>query len=115
MIVAETKTVRVVIEGRVQGVWFRGWAVEQATARGLSGWIGNRADGSVERPATMTVFFNGVLVQDDVELLGATAHAARASYSKHDPIGPIRLQDHGDPIRFRNVWVRPLEPRRGPE
>jgi hypothetical protein len=74
-----------------------------------------RADGSVERPATMTVFFNGVLVQDDVELLGATAHAARASYSKHDPIGPIRLQDHGDPIRFRNVWVRPLEPRKGPE
>jgi acylphosphatase len=44
----ETKTVRVVIEGRVQGVWFRGWAVEQAAARGLSGWIRNRADGSVE-------------------------------------------------------------------
>lgn len=39
---------RVRIEGRVQGVWFRGWTVEQATARGLTGWIRNRRDGSVE-------------------------------------------------------------------
>lgn len=40
--------VRVVIVGRVQGVWYRGWAVEQATAHGLSGWVRNRSDGSVE-------------------------------------------------------------------
>jgi acylphosphatase len=40
--------VRVVISGRVQGVWFRGWTVEAATARGLRGWVRNRRDGSVE-------------------------------------------------------------------
>ena len=41
-------TVRVVIEGRVQGVWFRGWTEDEARARGLSGWVRNRSDGSVE-------------------------------------------------------------------
>lgn len=73
-----------------------------------------KADGSLESPARLTVLFNGVLVQDDIELLGTTAHKARASYSPHGP-GPIRLQDHGDPIQFRNIWVRPLEPRRAAE
>ena len=73
-----------------------------------------KSDGSLESPARLTVFFNGVLVQDDIELLGTTAHKARASYSPHGP-GPIRLQDHGDPIQFRNIWVRPLEPRRAAE
>lgn len=43
-----TKTVRVIVEGRVQGVWFRGWTLEQATRRGLGGWVRNRADGTVE-------------------------------------------------------------------
>ena len=43
-----TKCVRVRIEGKVQGVWFRAWAAEEATARGLRGWVRNRRDGSVE-------------------------------------------------------------------
>ena len=42
------KRVRVVISGRVQGVWFRGWTVDEATARSLSGWVRNRRDGTVE-------------------------------------------------------------------
>lgn len=41
-------TVRVGIRGRVQGVWFRGWTAEEAASRGLSGWVRNRRDGSVE-------------------------------------------------------------------
>jgi hypothetical protein len=69
------------------------------------------ADGSLVAPATVTAFLNGVLVQDHAELLGATVHGARAVYQAHGAKGPIRLQDHGDPIRFRNVWVRPLPPR----
>ena len=40
--------VRVVIHGRVQGVWFRGWTVEEARARGLTGWVRNRRAGTVE-------------------------------------------------------------------
>lgn len=44
----ERIAVRVVISGRVQGVWYRGWTVERARAHGLSGWVRNRKDGSVE-------------------------------------------------------------------
>ena len=67
------------------------------------------ADGSLEKAGSMTVLFNGVLVQDNAPILGATAHMAKAKYSAHEPALPIGLQDHGDAIRFRNVWVRPLK------
>ncbi len=45
---ARVETLRVVISGRVQGVWFRGWTERQARARGLDGWVRNCADGTVE-------------------------------------------------------------------
>jgi len=45
---AQHKSVRVMIEGRVQGVWFRAWTKQEARARGLDGWVRNRADGRVE-------------------------------------------------------------------
>jgi hypothetical protein len=66
-------------------------------------------DGKLLRPARVTVLHNGVLVQDAVELTGPTAHKARPPYKAHPPKGPISLQDHSHPVRFRNIWVRELE------
>ena len=62
-------------------------------------------------PATTTVIFNGVVVQDHVEFMGITAHGSRAKYASHPSTGFIKLQDHGDPIKFANMWVRPLPVR----
>ena len=45
---SERRAVRLTIQGRVQGVWFRGWTVDTATSLGLDGWVRNRRDGSVE-------------------------------------------------------------------
>jgi hypothetical protein len=67
------------------------------------------ADGSVQQPARITVVHNGIVVQLDEALLGATSHRGVAKYAAHGATGPIRLQDHGDPVRFRNVWLRPLQ------
>ena len=66
-------------------------------------------DGNLERPAFVTVFHNGVLVHNHQPMLGATRHRAVATYAAHEPTGPIKLQDHGNTMRFRNIWVRPLE------
>jgi len=65
-------------------------------------------DGSLESPARMTVFHNGVLVQDAQALLGPTSHGRRAPYEAHEDLLPIGLQDHEHPVRFRNIWVREL-------
>lgn len=68
--------------------------------------------GEVVRKATFTVLHNGVLIHDHVELSGGTwwngPHAVHP-YKPHDDKGPIVLQDHGNPVRFRNIWVRELE------
>lgn len=66
-------------------------------------------DGRVVRPAHVTVFQNGVLMQDDVELSGPTSHQQRPPYEKHADRLPLQLQDHQNPTRFRNIWVRDLE------
>lgn len=67
-------------------------------------------DGSLQSPARVTAFFNGVLIQNNVELKGVTEYIGNPSYKKHGP-SPIKLQAHGDksePISFRNIWVRRL-------
>lgn len=67
-------------------------------------------DDSVKTPAYVTVFFNGILVQNHFELKGQTLYIGRPFYKKYDS-APIKLQAHGDhsePISFRNIWVRKL-------
>ena len=68
-----------------------------------------KADGSVESPAFVTVFSNGVLTQNHTASLGSVVWKAVAKYEKHGDKEPIMLQDHGDPVRFRNIWVREIK------
>jgi len=70
------------------------------------------AAGKLLKPARFTVFHNGVMVQDNVEPVGATAHTTRPPYEMHPDRLPISLQDHGHKVRFRNIWLRELEPKR---
>lgn len=64
-------------------------------------------DGSVKAPARMTVLHNGVLIQNNVALKGATTYIGAPSYKAHGDM-PIRLQDHSHKVRFRNIWLRKL-------
>jgi hypothetical protein len=68
------------------------------------------SDGSLKTPAYVTVFFNGVLVQNHFELKGQTLYIGKPFYKKYTS-APIKLQAHGDPsqpISFRNIWIREL-------
>jgi hypothetical protein len=69
-----------------------------------------RPDGALRRPATITVLHNGVLVQDHLELLGATEYHRPPAYHSTATEGPIRLQFHGNTVKYRNIWVRRLAP-----
>lgn len=66
------------------------------------------ADGSVRSPAYVTVIHNGVLIQNHVELKGETVYIGQPSYKNHADKEPIILQDHGNPVEYRNIWVREL-------
>lgn len=69
-------------------------------------------DGKVVKRATFTVLHNGVLIQDHVVLSGGTGWAgphAVTEYKAHPDRLPLSLQDHGNPVRFRNIWVRELK------
>jgi len=64
--------------------------------------------GTLVSPAKVTVLHNGVLVQNNVELMGPTCYIGTSYYIAHPEKLPLLLQDHGDPMRFRNIWVREL-------
>ena len=64
--------------------------------------------GSLISPARITVLHNGVLVQNNVELLGPTTFIGASHYTPHPEKMPLALQDHGDPVQFRNIWIREL-------
>jgi hypothetical protein len=71
-----------------------------------------RFDGAtLATPASVTVLHNGVLVHNARPFWGPTAHKRIGQYEPSNARGPIRLQDHGNPVRFRNIWVRDLAKR----
>jgi hypothetical protein len=64
--------------------------------------------GRLRRPATVTVLHNGVLVQNHATLLGGTQYKGLPAYLAHPERLPLGLQDHDNPVSFRNIWIRPL-------
>jgi hypothetical protein len=78
-------------------------------------WTGPRFkdDGALESPAYITAIHNGVMILNHFQLLGDTPFNRPPQYNAHPPKGPITLQDHGNPVRFRNIWVREITPAHG--
>ncbi|MCG6920898.1 MAG: DUF1080 domain-containing protein [Acidobacteria bacterium] len=67
-----------------------------------------RPDGGLVTPARFTVIHNGILVQDGVEPWGPTEWLQALPYTAHADKLPLALQDHGNPVRYRNIWLREL-------
>jgi Domain of Unknown Function (DUF1080) len=65
-------------------------------------------NGKLTKAATVTVLQNGILVQDHVELKGTTMNVGKAAYTAHPLKQPLALQDHHNPVRYRNIWIREL-------
>jgi hypothetical protein len=74
-------------------------------------WKGPRFDddGELVSPAFITVLHNGVVIQNHFELQGDTPYNRPPEYKPHPDKGPITLQYHGNPVRFRNIWIRELK------
>ena len=69
-----------------------------------------KADGSLAKPGRISVLHNGVAIHSDTVIKGDTFFHAPPSYTAHADALPIRLQDHGNPVQFRSIWIRPFEP-----
>jgi hypothetical protein len=67
------------------------------------------AEGKVVKPAYVTVLHNGVLVQNHTEVKGYTYYDKPNTYTKHAEKLPLVLMYHGDPVRFRNIWIRDVK------
>ena len=67
------------------------------------------AGGVLQTPAYLTVLHNGVVIHNHTALLGEMGHRILPPYVDRGPRGPIRLQDHGEAVRYRNIWVRALK------
>ncbi|HEX3316279.1 MAG TPA: DUF1080 domain-containing protein [Gemmataceae bacterium] len=72
-------------------------------------------DGKLAKPGFVTVIHNGVVVQNHTEILGSTHFDHATAYSKHPEKAPIVLMYHGNPVRFRNIWVRDVKEPVGKE
>lgn len=68
-------------------------------------------DGKMLDSGRLTVMINGVVVQDSTPLEGGGGHMGRSKDHPFPEKGPLKLQDHGNPVRYRNIWYRPLPPR----
>ena len=68
--------------------------------------------GELAAPARITVLHNGVVIQDASEAYGPTSWIQHRKYAKGRTKGPVSLQDHGNPVRYRNIWIRPLTKNR---
>ncbi len=66
-------------------------------------------DKNLTRQARMTIFHNGVLVHNNVILQGTTVYDGQPKYEYHPAEQPLMIQDHNNPISFRNIWIRKLE------
>ena len=67
--------------------------------------------GKLAHPGYMTVYCNGVLVQNKTQLEGTGGHKKRSTPGPYPEVGPLKLQDHGNPVRFQNIWLVPLPAR----
>jgi 3-keto-disaccharide hydrolase len=67
------------------------------------------------KPAFATVFYNGVVVHNRKQLMGPMVYRQVAHYTPHDPEEPLMLQDHNNPVRYRNIWIRRLKGYDEPE